>query len=53
MTEDRMQRRSLIEKTADADFLNETIGFAANRALADPQAPARRQARRLRCHMKG
>jgi len=32
---------------AEADFRNETIGFAANRALADPPAPARRQARCL------
>jgi len=48
-----MQLRSLIEKTAYADFLNETIGFAANRALADPPAPAWRQARRLGCPMRG
>ena len=33
MTEDRMQLQSLLEKTADTDFLNEIIGFAANRLM--------------------
>jgi transposase-like protein len=33
MTDDRMQLQSLLGKTADTDFLNEMIGFAANRLM--------------------
>lgn len=33
MTDDRMQLQSLLGKTADADLLNEMIGFAANRLM--------------------
>jgi len=33
MTDERMQLQALLEKTADADLLNEMIGFAANRLM--------------------
>ena len=33
MTDERMQLKALLEKTADADLLNEMIGFAANRLM--------------------
>src|SRR6476646_8879313 len=33
MTNERMQLKALLEKTADADLLNEMIGFAANRLM--------------------
>ena len=33
MTEDRMALQGLLEKTADADFLREMIGFAADRLM--------------------
>ncbi len=33
MTDARMQLKALLEKTADADLLNEMIGFAANRLM--------------------
>jgi putative transposase len=49
MTDDRMQLKTLLEKTADADFLNEMIGFAADRLMelvgpggARPHAQRRR-----------
>ena len=34
MTEERMALKALLEKTSDADVLNEMIGFAANRLMA-------------------
>jgi putative transposase len=33
MTDERMQLIGLLEKTADADLLNEMIGFASNRLM--------------------
>ena len=34
MTDERMALKALLEKTSDADLLNEMIGFAANRLMA-------------------
>ena len=34
MTEESMALKALLEKTSDADVLNEMIGFAANRLMA-------------------
>ena len=34
MTEDMMTLRTLLEKSADADFLREMIGFTAQRLMA-------------------
>ena len=35
MTEDTMNLRGLLEKTADSDFLREMIGFSAQRSGVD------------------
>jgi transposase-like protein len=34
MTDDTMSLRSLLERSSDADFLREMIGFAADRLMA-------------------
>lgn len=33
MTDERMALKALLEKTSDADLLNEMIGFAANLSM--------------------